>query len=89
MGHTPTRHNADICSKNVKNSNIVTLYHTDWIQITKRNYNALKANCGRNKTVLFASFRVIGMDIDRSANSSSVKFEFNAYADRTSYFLAL
>jgi len=41
MGHTPMRHNADICSKNVKNSNIVTLYHTDWI----RNYEL------RNETI--------------------------------------
>ena len=54
-----------------------TVYHTGRIRITKRNYNALKANCGRNKTVRFASFRVIGMDINRSANSDSVKSEFN------------
>ena len=48
MSRTPTQqNNADICSKNVKNSNIVTLYHPD--QITKRNYNAHKRTVGETK----------------------------------------
>jgi len=38
-----------ICSKNVKNSNIVTLCHTERIWITKSNCNAWKRTVGETK----------------------------------------